>query len=275
MIRAELSDALVTGTGKFRSYAKTTAWRAVATSTAEAQRLNAEAKLRYEACCDAVGPLRERAAEALLAMLVDEIRPLVAEFQSAKRSAAALDFDDLLYAARDLLRRDDAVRVKLAGRFSRILVDEFQDTDPIQPEIFQRLTSDPPASDPRAPLDRWTMRPGALFLVGDPQQAIYRFRGANVATYVKARDAMRAIKPDAVLSIGVNFRSTRSIIDWVNRSSSARFRRTVSPVSGSSRISISTKGRAPSSPRSTCPRARALRPSAMPRRKPSPTSACG
>ena len=217
LIRTELPETLVTGKGAFRKYSKLTAWKAVASSAAEAKRLCEEACEAYEACCEAADPLWGRAAQALLCRLVGEIRPLVADFQRAKRSAAALDFDDLLYAARDVLRRNETVRNALARRFTRILVDEFQDTDPIQTEIFQRLTSDPPAGQPQAPLDRWSMRPGALFLVGDPQQAIYRFRGANVATYVKARDAMRAADPNAVAPIGVNFRSTQSIIDWVNR----------------------------------------------------------
>ncbi len=67
--------------------------------------------------------------------------------------------------------------------------------------------------------DDWTrfqIRPGALFLVGDPKQAIYRFRGADVGAYVQARDAFRAQDPDSVLSISTNFRSCASILTYVN-----------------------------------------------------------
>ena len=69
---------------------------------------------------------------------------------------------------------------------------------PLQTEIFWRLCGDPRAG---ADSDDWTtfqIRPGALFLVGDPKQAIYRFRGADVAAYVQARDAFLAQAPDSV-----------------------------------------------------------------------------
>ncbi|QZO00662.1 UvrD-helicase domain-containing protein [Chenggangzhangella methanolivorans] len=54
-------------------------------------------------------------------------------------------------------------------------------------------------------------------MVGDPKQAIYRFRGADVATYLAARDRMRAMSDDSVVSIDVNFRSVRPILEWVNQ----------------------------------------------------------
>ena len=63
---------------------------------------------------------------------------------------------------------------------------------------------------------RFRIRPGALFLVGDPKQAIYRFRGADVSAYVQARDAFRAQAPDSFLSISTNFRSCASILTFVN-----------------------------------------------------------
>ena len=67
--------------------------------------------------------------------------------------------------------------------------------------------------------DDWTefrIRPGALFLVGDPKQAIYRFRGADVGAYVQARDAFHAQDPGNLLSISTNFRSCASILTFVN-----------------------------------------------------------
>jgi exodeoxyribonuclease-5 len=113
-----------------------------------------------------------------------------------------------------LLRDHDAVRRALGQRFAHVLVDEFQDTDPLQTEIFWRLCGEPVDGD-----DDWTrfqIRPGALFLVGDPKQAIYRFRGADVGAYVQARDAFRAQDPDSLLSISTNFRSCASILTFVN-----------------------------------------------------------
>ena len=84
----------------------------------------------------------------------------------------------------------------------------------MQTEIFWRLCGEPVDGD-----DDWTrfrVRPGALFLVGDPKQAIYRFRGADVGAYVQARDAFRAQNPDSLLSISTNFRSCASILTFVN-----------------------------------------------------------
>ena len=115
-----------------------------------------------------------------------------------------------------MLRDHDAVRRALAARFAHVLVDEFQDTDPLQTEIFWRLCGDPPAG---ADSDDWTtfqIRPGALFLVGDPKQAIYRFRGADVAAYIQAREAFLAQAADSVLAISTNFRSCEPILRYVN-----------------------------------------------------------
>ena len=110
-------------------------------------------------------------------------------YRDYKRDAALLDFDDLLYQARGLLRDHEPVRKALAARYSHVLVDEFQDTDPLQAEIIWRLGCE---GSPQDPWQDRAIRPGALFLVGDPKQAIYRFRGADVQTYLTARRALSA-----------------------------------------------------------------------------------
>ena len=137
-------------------------------------------------------------------------------FREHKRSTALLDFDDLIFAARDLLRDHDDVRRALAGRFAHVLVDEFQDTDPLQTEIFWRLCGVPAADGEVGDWRTFALRPGTLFLVGDPKQAIYRFRGADIAAYVRAREAFRAQAAEGVLSIATNFRSCAPIMDYVN-----------------------------------------------------------
>jgi len=209
---------LCTKAGSFATYRKKGKWAAAAKqaglSKADGDRLNDAADAHYTACCDAWALLLEAAASQVLAALIDEARPIVQRYRDHKRASAQLDFDDLIFAARDLLRDHDEVRRALGQRFAHVLVDEFQDTDPLQTEIFWRLCGDPVDGD-----DNWTrfqIRPGALFLVGDPKQAIYRFRGADVGAYVDARDAFRSQYPDNFLSISTNFRSCASILTFVN-----------------------------------------------------------
>ena len=91
-------------------------------------------------------------------------------------------------------------------------MDEFQDTDPLQIEILWQLCGEAENEGSVDCLDR-TLRPGALFLVGDPKQAIYRFRGADVNAYVSARTA---ISGAARLNIAANFRSVEPILSFVN-----------------------------------------------------------
>ena len=211
---------LCTSTGGFRSYRKKTKWAAAARraglAKADGERLNAAAEARYERCCETWAVLRQAVAARVLNGLVRLLAPVMERFRSYKRSAALLDFDDLIFAARDLLRDHENVCRALAERFAHVLVDEFQDTDPIQTEIFWRLCGEPQGAAPDADWRAFRIRPGALFLVGDPKQAIYRFRGADVATYVRAREAFREQDPECILEISTNFRSCPSILHFVN-----------------------------------------------------------
>jgi len=218
LLTARPHPDLCTKTGAFASYRKKGKWAATAKqaglSKADGDRLNDAAETHYTACCDAWVALAQAVAGHALAALIDEARPILQRYRDHKRASAQLDFDDLIFAARDLLRDHDAVRQALGQRFAHVLVDEFQDTDPLQTEIFWRLCGEPVDGD-----DDWTrfqIRPGAIFLVGDPKQAIYRFRGADVGAYVQARDAFRAQDPDSLLSISTNFRSCASILTFVN-----------------------------------------------------------
>ena len=212
---------LCTGSGRFRNYQKKGKWNAAARraglARADGARLNDLAAARYAACRETWEALQRAAAARILADVVRLLQPVTGRFRDYKRSAALLDFDDLIFAARALLRDHEEVRRALAARFAHVLVDEFQDTDPLQTEIFWRLCGDPPDG---AEADDWTsfqIRPGALFLVGDPKQAIYRFRGADIAAYLRAREAFLAQAADSVLSISTNFRSCAPIMHYVNR----------------------------------------------------------
>ena len=195
--------------GKWQTAAKDAGLRA-----SDGGRLFAAGSELYESCsdtyvafCDGLG----RIAFRRFVGEFDVIRDLYRDF---KRDAALLDFDDLLYQARGLLRDHEPVRKALAARYSHVLVDEFQDTDPLQAEIIWRLAGE---GDPKDPWQERVIRPGALFLVGDPKQAIYRFRGADVQTYLTARHALSKSDSASILSITANFRSRAPILDFVNR----------------------------------------------------------
>jgi len=149
----------------------------------------------------------------LAALLQEALREPTAQYQALKRRKGALDFADLLTCTRDLLRANHDVRRHLQNRFTRIFVDEFQDTDPVQAEILMLLAAD----DDR--VDRWTeARPvaGKLFIVGDPKQAIYRFRGADVGTYWSVRKHLERCG-GRLLQLTTNFRSVPAIQRFVNR----------------------------------------------------------
>jgi CRISPR-associated exonuclease Cas4 len=172
---------------------------------AEAERLFTIADGRYRT-------ILGRVATALCASLSAELDEVLRDYTERKRAAAVLDFDDLLELARALVRAHEPVRLALGRRFRHILVDEFQDTDPMQAEILFRI-----AADDMAP--RWQdgrVRAGALFAVGDPKQSVYRFRRADIACYVEARAAFERRWPGSVLRLAANFRSRPGIIQHVN-----------------------------------------------------------
>ncbi|MDQ3470260.1 MAG: UvrD-helicase domain-containing protein, partial [Actinomycetota bacterium] len=127
-----------------------------------------------------------------------------------RAAAGTLEFHDLLVVARRLLATNSQARRLLHERYQRVLLDEFQDTDPIQLEIAVRLTAAPDAQAD----DSTTLRPrpGRLFVVGDPKQSIYRFRRADIAVYLAAA---RQIGAEPV-ALAANFRSTAAVIGWVN-----------------------------------------------------------
>lgn len=142
-----------------------------------------------------------------------ELDEVLKDYAVAKRAAAVLDFDDLLERAVDLLRDSPAVRDALADRFRYLLVDEFQDTDPVQCDIIFRIAGS-------AHADHWEevpQRPGALFLVGDPKQSLYSFRGAAIRSYDTAKAVIENAFPGNVLQVTSNFRAVEDILVYVNR----------------------------------------------------------
>jgi ATP-dependent helicase/nuclease subunit A len=163
--------------------------------------------------------LKERQADLLARAghnatvgLVQWLAGYLRAYEAEKSSAGILDFQDLLSKARDLLRDDPGVREHFKCSYDRILVDEFQDTDPLQCEIAFFLAEQKGRS-----AKNWLnvkLEPGKLFIVGDPKQSIYRFRRADIETYESARDMIA--KSGSVLKLTENFRTRPSIIGAVN-----------------------------------------------------------
>ncbi|MEP6782454.1 MAG: UvrD-helicase domain-containing protein, partial [Acidobacteriota bacterium] len=148
---------------------------------------------------------RNNADADLAALLHEEMRDCLDRYEERKQEAGVLDFLDLLIKARDLVLDNAEVRGEFRDRFRVILVDEFQDTDPLQAELLRSL----------AGADDGSLRPGALFIVGDPKQSIYRFRRADVGAY--RRIAARLGESGAVpVTLQTSFRSVPAIQHFVN-----------------------------------------------------------
>jgi ATP-dependent exoDNAse (exonuclease V) beta subunit len=202
---------------RFKAWQNKGKWQAAASqaghSKVRGEQLSAAAKAIYDRCSAAYGNFRANIADTALARFVSEFDRLKTLYADYKRQAALIDFDDLLHHARDLLARNPVVRQTLANRYPRVLVDEFQDTDPLQAEILWLLCG---GASPEQPWTSGRLRAGSLFLVADPKQAIYRFRGADVDTYLAAKRALLAQDPDSVLEVTANFRSRAPILDFAN-----------------------------------------------------------
>ncbi|NCY01497.1 MAG: hypothetical protein EBX36_00935, partial [Planctomycetia bacterium] len=140
-------------------------------------------------------------------------------YEQVRLAEGKLSFHDLLVRTARLLRERPDVRVTFARRHPFLLVDEFQDTDPLQAEILLLLT----AADERATDWRTTMiKPGSLFVVGDPKQSIYRFRRADIDTFEFVKERIIASGGE-VLHLTTNFRSSRELVSWINERFAGRF----------------------------------------------------
>ncbi|MGY2202392.1 exodeoxyribonuclease V subunit beta [Pseudomonas gingeri] len=137
------------------------------------------------------------------AVLEHAARWVGARFEDEKRRRAEMGFDDMLLRLDAALQADGGERLAslIREQFPVALIDEFQDTDPVQYRIFEsiyRIEDNNPD--------------GGLFLIGDPKQAIYAFRGADIYTYLRARQATSG----RLHTLGTNFRSSHAMVDSVN-----------------------------------------------------------
>ena len=151
-----------------------------------------EALVALRARWDEFAAQRAAYARSLRAHILNDVLAVLSAFvrddADRRRREGRLTFEDLLIEARNLLVMSAGARRFFRERYSHILIDEFQDTDPLQAEIVLLLAAEHDTND-------WTNAtpaPGRLLVVGDPQQAIYRFRRADIDTYTKVRRPLPA-----------------------------------------------------------------------------------
>ena len=151
---------------------------------------------------------------AAFAPALEAVRKFVVDQSARRKEEGHAGFHDLLVWARDMLRDNPDARRRFQRRFHHLLVDEFQDTDPIQAEIAFFLAGDPDdrAGSMSKDWEAIVPTPGKLFMVGDPKQSIYRFRRADIVTMTHVRNHL--VHESTPLQ--QNFRSQQSIISWVN-----------------------------------------------------------
>lgn len=142
-------------------------------------------------------------AHPLAAELMALAREVAARYEDAKRAACKLDNDDLLVRTLDAFERRPDIAARYEDRFKLVMVDEFQDTSQLQIDMIARLAG-----------------PGCAHLctVGDAQQSIYRFRGADVNVYEAHKRAMRSDEVGALyVELTKNFRSHGDVLSFVDR----------------------------------------------------------
>ena len=145
--------------------------------------------------------LRVQAALAIEARAVDELLPAVAARTDArKRERGTLDYEDMLAWLAGALDgpRGQALAATMRARYSVTLIDEFQDTDQLQWKIFREVFVQGAGGN-------------TVFVIGDPKQAIYSFRGADVHAYLQARDQLATAGAPTV-NLRENFRDRKSVV---------------------------------------------------------------
>ncbi len=151
---------------------------------------------------DKIGDVDHNAAK-LLPLWSQLIRQTQDSYRERKQADALMDFNDLERLTRDLLVSSAAVRERYQGaEFKHLLVDEFQDTNSVQWEIVRGLAD--------------IGRGGSLFVVGDPKQSIYQFRGADVSVFDQVREQITSVGGVDV-ALAQSFRTHKRLVDGFNR----------------------------------------------------------
>ena len=148
----------------------------------------------------------------LLPLLRNLRQTFAVDYPRRRKADGVATFEDLLVWARDVLRDKAEARAHFQGRYSHILIDEFQDTDPLQAEMAFYLAAKPDADVAGREWHTIPLQPGKLFIVGDAKQSIYRFRRADIGVTQLVKDS-KQMEP---LGLSENRRSQGPVLEWVN-----------------------------------------------------------
>ena len=195
-----------------------------------------EQKESFKQLDEELQAVKARISQKFINRCLENLREFYAGVEEEKFKHGILDFQDLLIKTKDLLQNNLAVRNSLKKKIRYLLVDEFQDTDPLQAEIVfflaeilyrgapdlidmgEKSADESGAASAGVGCSKWdecSITKGKLFIVGDPKQSIYRFRRADIEIYEKVKELIRQ-NQGSILDIIVNFRSLHPIVDWVN-----------------------------------------------------------
>ncbi|WP_449539617.1 UvrD-helicase domain-containing protein [Ferdinandcohnia sp. Marseille-Q9671] len=161
---------------------------------------------------DRIQPLLSNWSEYCHPFVIELFQGALVEYEKIKQERSLMNFQDLLMRTAQLLKHNAEVRTYFQEKYQRLLVDEFQDTDPIQAEIMFYLTGEDVTET------NWTKckpRWGSLFVVGDPKQAIYRFRRADIDIYNLVKELI-AFHGGEVLQLIMNFRTVDTVTQLLN-----------------------------------------------------------
>ncbi|NCB42802.1 MAG: hypothetical protein EOM59_09300 [Clostridia bacterium] len=162
---------------------------------------------------DHISPVIQENSNFIYAKLLIPFAMQASElYEQHKKSVAAVNFQDLLKKSTDTLRDYPEVRRYFQSKYKTLLIDEFQDTDPIQAEMLLYLTG---TDVYEKNCNKLVPQEGSLFVVGDPKQSIYGFRRADLEIYERFKNNIKSTD-GKVIELIANFRSTEELGDWFN-----------------------------------------------------------
>lgn len=146
-------------------------------------------------------------------LLIAVGQPALEAYKQQKKSIMCVNFDDILVLTRNVLRDYPHIRKRVRDKYKFLYIDEYQDTDPIQTEILFYLNGE--CENEAIPWHKRKLIPGSTFIVGDPKQSIYRFRGADVSLYNNVREIFNSDTDSELIVLKRNYRTQSGIVDWV------------------------------------------------------------